>query len=185
MRKTIGTFFILLFNFIHLIFFPEAFNASVKTIPLLYGAPSYKSGLHSIFDLRLAHSQYRIIFYGKKCKQNKAEKSKSVRGRRATFITDSYRKYWLSLTRDPGAAQCKGTTSPAGTLDRCCPSILHHPGLCTAYDSGNARNTAMLVRCMIRLCVHVHMHVYIKGHTRRLYARSVLCNVLLYARRVR
>ena len=55
MRKTIGTFFTLLFNFIHLIFFPEAFYASVKTIPLLYGAPSYKSGLHSIFDLRLAH----------------------------------------------------------------------------------------------------------------------------------
>ena len=39
MGKTISTFFIrvLLFDFIHDIFFPEAFYASVKEIPLLYG----------------------------------------------------------------------------------------------------------------------------------------------------
>ena len=48
-------------DFIHLIFFPEAFYASVKTIPLLYGAPSYKGGLHSIFDLRLAHMAAKLI----------------------------------------------------------------------------------------------------------------------------
>ena len=55
MRKTIGTFLSLLFNFIDLIFFPEAFYASVKTIPLLYGAPSYKSGHPGKLVLRLAH----------------------------------------------------------------------------------------------------------------------------------
>ena len=36
-------------------FFPDAFYATVKTIPLLYGAPSYKSGHHV---LRLAHTPY-------------------------------------------------------------------------------------------------------------------------------
>ena len=47
MRKTIALFlYKILFNFIHHIFFLEAFYASANTIPLLYGAPSYKSGHH-------------------------------------------------------------------------------------------------------------------------------------------
>ena len=46
MGKTISTFFILLFDFIHHIFFPEAFYASVKKFNFCMGAISSHSRHH-------------------------------------------------------------------------------------------------------------------------------------------
>ena len=46
-----STCFILLFNFIDLIFFPEAFYASVQESPILYGAPHTKVGLKKLIHV--------------------------------------------------------------------------------------------------------------------------------------